>query len=172
VPEPTGNFKWKAFSLTVQLVSIQVLSSRVALAAALVRALKLLVQALPAASALLRARAQVALVAVLAVIVAVFNLAGPPPAARGVVLGGRAGDVGLLLHAGHAVGEVDGFRGRTEIRVKTRRHGQDLRRHGMRLRAVASCLRDRPVRRRNGGVRCASFAVHLRCWYGGGGGLR
>jgi hypothetical protein len=109
-------------SLTIQLMPVQMLGARVALPAALVRALELLVQALPAPPALAGARG---IVAVAAVVVAAVTAA---PASLAAVWRRRRGRLSRGGARLHLVGELGLYL--AQLRRVPCMHGEDLRRHG------------------------------------------
>jgi hypothetical protein len=110
-----------ASSLTIQLMPVQMLGARVALPTALVRALELLVQTLPAPPALAGARG---IVAVAAVVVAAVTAASAPLAAVWRRRRGRLSRGGARLHL---LGELGLYL--AQLRRVPCMHGEDLRRH-------------------------------------------
>jgi hypothetical protein len=111
--------------LTVQLMAVQMLSAGVALAAALVRAFELLVEALSAAPSLPRGAMAVTLaVTRVAILVAVAS------AATSVAAVGGGGGWRLVCRANRRVHLVSELRlDLAQIRRVRSMHRQDLRRH-------------------------------------------
>jgi hypothetical protein len=85
MPVPTAD------ALTVQLMPVQMLGPRIALAASFVRTLKLLVESLSASSPLPRGAVRLAAICIVAIVLAVDILALPPAASGVVAVGGRWG---------------------------------------------------------------------------------
>lgn len=133
--------------LTVQLVAVQMLCAGVALATALVGALKLLVEALSAAPPLSRGAMAVAVaIGRVAIVVPVASTAAGFAAVR------RGGGWGLAGSTNSAVHFVSKMRlDLSQIRRVRRMHVEDLRRHSQRgrgnqgqgrvSRALAGCAR-------------------------------
>ena len=124
--------------LTVQLVAVQMLCAGVALATALVGALKLLVEALSAAPPLSRGAMTVAVaIARVAIVVPVASTAA------GFAAVGRCGGRGLAGSTNSAVHFVSKMRlDLSQIRRVRRMHVEDLRRHsqrGERIRVKVLC---------------------------------
>jgi len=140
--------------LTIQLVSIEMLGARVALAAALVRAFELLVESLAASPALFRGAGTHACVrfSEAVVLLARVALAVPPASARGIFVAGRARSA-RMLHV------RNGFNSNAKVRGMSSVQWQYLGRHGMRRRRrrfSGSRFGGRPSVRPRSGKRAAT----------------
>jgi hypothetical protein len=92
---------------TVQLVPVEMLRSGVALAAPVMRTLKLLIQAFATASALLGGTRASDILLVTAAVVAISGLPRSSSPSGRLVLAGRGRDTGLDFHGRNALSEVD-----------------------------------------------------------------